>query len=78
MCLGTPMWLSEQISELIVGLCGAPDQVMEITGGAGVKAVIDGIGASTVDISIECLSRRGIFVTFGHAPALCQPSRQPG
>merc|ERR1711865_470400 len=42
-------------------------KVMEITGGAGVKAVIDGIGASTVDISIECLSRRGIFVTFGNA-----------
>merc|ERR1719217_1097629 len=42
-------------------------KVMEITGGAGVKAVIDGIGASTVDISIESLSRRGIFVTFGNA-----------
>ena len=42
-------------------------KVMEITGGAGVKAVIDGIGASTVDISIECLARRGIFVTFGNA-----------
>jgi len=42
-------------------------KVMEITDGAGVKAVIDGIGLSTVDISIECLSRRGIFVTFGNA-----------
>jgi len=42
-------------------------KVMEITGGQGVKAVIDGIGKSTVDISIECLSRRGIFVTFGNA-----------
>jgi len=42
-------------------------KVKEITGGEGVKAVIDGIGKSTVDISIECLSRRGIFVTFGNA-----------
>ena len=42
-------------------------KVMEITGGAGVKCVIDGIGASTVDISLESLSRRGIFVTFGNA-----------
>lgn len=42
-------------------------KVMDITGGAGVKAVIDGIGASTTDISLECLSRRGIFVTFGNA-----------
>jgi NADPH2:quinone reductase len=42
-------------------------KVKEITNGEGVKAVIDGIGASTVDISIESLSRRGIFVTFGNA-----------
>jgi len=42
-------------------------KVMEVTNGEGVKAVIDGIGASTVDISIESLSRRGIFVTFGNA-----------
>ena len=42
-------------------------KVMEITGGAGVKAVIDGIGASTVDISIECLARRvaSYFATIG-------------
>ena len=42
-------------------------KVMEITGGEGVKAVIDGIGLSTVDISLNCLARRGIFVTFGNA-----------
>merc|ERR1711871_944120 len=43
------------------------DKVKEITGGEGVKCVIDGIGKSTVDISIESLARRGIFVTFGNA-----------
>merc|ERR1712087_490379 len=42
-------------------------KVMEITGGSGVKAVIDGIGKSTVDISINSLARRGIFVSFGNA-----------
>jgi len=42
-------------------------KVMEITGGEGVKAVIDGIGKSTVDISINSLARRGIFVSFGNA-----------
>jgi len=42
-------------------------KVMEITGGVGVKAVIDGIGLSTVDISINSLARRGIFVSFGNA-----------
>ena len=31
------------------------------------KCVIDGIGKATVDISIESLARRGIFVSFGNA-----------
>ncbi|GMI04829.1 hypothetical protein TrVE_jg13364 [Triparma verrucosa] len=42
-------------------------RVMEITDGVGCKAVIDGIGLSTVDISIGSLARRGIFVSFGNA-----------
>mmetsp|Transcript_47933 Transcript_47933/g.70986 ORF Transcript_47933/g.70986 Transcript_47933/m.70986 type:complete len:348 (+) Transcript_47933:114-1157(+) len=42
-------------------------KVMEITGGKGVKCVIDGIGKATVDISIGSLGRRGIFVSFGNA-----------
>lgn len=42
-------------------------KVMEITDGKGVKAVVDGIGKSTVDISINSLAHRGIFVSFGNA-----------
>jgi NADPH2:quinone reductase len=42
-------------------------KVMEVTGGEGVKCVIDGIGKSTVDVSIDSLARRGIFVSFGNA-----------
>ena len=42
-------------------------KVKEITKGEGVKCVIDGIGKATVDISIESLARRGIFVSFGNA-----------
>jgi len=42
-------------------------KVMEITNGQGVKCVIDGIGKSTMDISINSLARRGIFVSFGNA-----------
>jgi len=42
-------------------------RVMEVTDGVGCKAVIDGIGLSTVDISIGSLARRGIFVSFGNA-----------
>lgn len=41
--------------------------VQEITDGKGVKCVIDGIGKATVDISIDSLARRGIFVSFGNA-----------
>merc|ERR1740117_2789681 len=42
-------------------------KVKEITGGAGVKCVIDGIGKSTMDISIDSLAPRGIFISFGNA-----------
>ena len=42
-------------------------KVKEITAGRGVKCVIDGIGKATVDISLDSLARRGIFVSFGNA-----------
>jgi NADPH2:quinone reductase len=42
-------------------------RVMEVTDGKGCKAVIDGIGKSTVDISLASLAHRGIFVSFGNA-----------
>jgi len=43
------------------------ERVMEVTDGIGCKAVVDGIGKSTVDISIAALARRGIFISFGNA-----------
>jgi len=43
------------------------EKVMEVTDGKGVKCVIDGIGKSTMDISINSLAHRGIFVSFGNA-----------
>jgi NADPH2:quinone reductase len=42
-------------------------RVKEVTAGEGVKCVIDGIGKTTVDISIDSLARRGIFISFGNA-----------
>jgi NADPH2:quinone reductase len=42
-------------------------KVKEITNGNGVKCVIDGIGKTTMDISIDSLARRGIFISFGNA-----------
>ena len=43
------------------------DRVMSCTNGIGVKCVIDGVGKSTSDISLKCLAKRGIFVSFGNA-----------
>lgn len=42
-------------------------KVLEITGGQGCKCIIDGVGKSTADISVACLARRGIWITFGNA-----------
>ncbi len=44
-----------------------PKKVLEITGGKGVPVVYDGVGKDTLDGSIECLSVRGMMVSFGNA-----------
>ena len=43
------------------------DRVKEITGGKGVAVVYDGIGKDTFPASLDCLSPRGMFVSFGNA-----------
>jgi len=43
------------------------ERVMQVTEGKGVKCVIDGIGKNTMDISINSLAHRGIFISFGNA-----------
>jgi NADPH2:quinone reductase len=43
------------------------DRVKEITGGKGVPVVYDGIGKDTFPASLDCLSPRGMFVSFGNA-----------
>ena len=42
-------------------------KVLEITSGKGVPVVYDGVGKDTLDGSIECLSVRGMMVSFGNA-----------
>eukprot|EP00041_Stephanoeca_diplocostata_P029048 m.847422 g.847422 ORF g.847422 m.847422 type:complete len:637 (+) comp23484_c0_seq7:100-2010(+) len=49
------------------------DRVMEITGGAGVKAVLDGVGQSTYEGSLASLAVRGICVFFGNASGPVPP-----
>ncbi len=45
-------------------------RITEITGGAGVAAVYDSVGADTWRGSLQCLRRRGMFVSFGQSSGL--------
>lgn len=42
-------------------------RVKEITDGAGVPVVYDGVGKDTFEASLSCLAPRGMMVTFGNA-----------
>ncbi len=44
-----------------------PAAVREITSDRGVDVVYDGVGKDTFDISLQCLKRRGMMVSFGNA-----------
>jgi NADPH2:quinone reductase len=47
--------------------------VHELTHGAGVRAVFESVGKSTLDKSFECLSKRGYMVLFGQASGPVDP-----
>ena len=42
-------------------------RVKDLTGGKGVPVVYDGIGKDTFPASLDCLSPRGLWVSFGNA-----------
>lgn len=50
-----------------------PQRVDALTGGDGVAAVYDGVGASTFDASLASLRRRGTLVLFGGASGQVPP-----
>lgn len=50
-----------------------PAAVRELTGGAGVHVVYDGVGRSTFDASLASLRRRGFLVLFGAASGRVEP-----
>ena len=52
-------------------------RVREITGGNGVPVVYDGIGKDTFMGSLDCLSVRGMLVSFGNASGAL-PAFEPG
>ena len=49
------------------------ERVMEITGGAKVPVVYDGVGKDTFEISLDCLQPRGLMVSFGNTSGSPEP-----
>jgi NADPH2:quinone reductase len=49
------------------------DRVKALTGGKGVPVVYDGVGKDTFPASLDCLSPRGMFVSFGSASGPVPP-----
>ena len=48
-------------------------RVREITAGKGVPVVYDGVGKDTLMVSLDCLSPRGLMVSFGNASGPVPP-----
>ncbi|KNG94285.1 quinone oxidoreductase family protein [Pseudaestuariivita atlantica] len=48
-------------------------RVREATGGAGVEAVMDGVGKDTFDGSLDCLKPLGMMMSFGNASGPVPP-----
>lgn len=42
-------------------------RVRELTGGAGVPVVLDGVGAASWEVSLKSAARRGLIVSYGNA-----------
>ena len=49
------------------------DRLKEITGGKGVPVVYDSVGKDTFPASLDCLSPRGMFVSFGNSSGSVPP-----
>nr|WP_321455091.1 quinone oxidoreductase [uncultured Cohaesibacter sp.] len=68
---------SDEKAELVKGLgCdhvinyrteSVPERVLEITDGAKLPVVYDGVGKDTFEDSLDCLRPRGLMVSFGNA-----------
>ena len=58
---------------IIHGRENIAERVRELTGGAGVPVVYDGVGKDTFMASLDSLRRRGTLVTFGNASGAVPP-----
>jgi NADPH:quinone reductase len=52
---------------------GFGEAVLELTGGAGVHVVYDGVGRETFDEGLRCLRPRGTMVVYGYASGEPEP-----
>lgn len=55
------------------GAGGWVQAVRDLTGGAGVKVVMDSVGAATWAGSLDCLAPRGLMISFGNASGPVAP-----
>lgn len=60
-------------ADVTMGYDGFADRVRELTGGEGVAAVYDGVGAPTFDGSLASLRRRGTLALYGAAGGAVAP-----
>ena len=49
------------------------EKVKDITNNKGVPVVFDGVGTDTFNISLDCLSLRGLMVSFGQSSGMIPP-----
>lgn len=52
---------------------GVVATVRDITGGRGVDATFDGVGKATFEMSLDCLKRRGLHISYGNASGAVGP-----
>jgi NADPH2:quinone reductase len=57
----------------VIGYDGFADEARELSGGAGVAAVFDGVGKATFDQSLSALRPRGSMVLYGAASGPVDP-----
>ena len=53
------------------------ERVKALTGGKGVPVVYDAVGKDTFPASLDCLSPRGLFVSFGNSSGAGPGVRHP-
>jgi NADPH:quinone reductase len=54
-------------ADVLVGYADLALKVRELTGGRGVPVVYDSVGKDTLHASLDCLSARGVLVSFGNS-----------